>query len=164
MGKNQNKDPWKRYLSNKSCKYPGTDEIIARIHEYKGIIADVARSYEVIPNTVHNWIDKEKELSEGRLDAAVKLARKQTSDFARGKLVELIDGVFVLDERGKVYKRPPHFGAIAFYLKTQDSENWQEKTPETGTSTEVVDALTQAINNATKAYGNPQQVDPDDPT
>ena len=40
-------------------------------------------------------------------------------DYVEGKLHELICGVYVMTEKGKIYRQPPNIKAIMFYLKTK---------------------------------------------
>jgi hypothetical protein len=125
-------------------KNPGKDNLIDDIHATRGVLADIARKYGVSNNTVHTWVKK------GDLREVVDEARNQTEDFARGKLVELMDGIHIVIDGKVVYKQAPHFGALAFYLKAQ--AGWSDDGKRKGKPGKAVEALTEAINAAAKLY------------
>lgn len=88
--------------------------IEALIHT-KNIVTEAAKMATISPRTHYLWMKTDPVYSE-----AVQQAEDAAIDFARGKLYELMEGVWTLGDDGeRVYKTPPNPTALIFFLKTK---------------------------------------------
>jgi hypothetical protein len=91
-------------------------ELFLRLMEQKlGVIAEACRCAGIGRTIVYEWKKNDADFAE-KID---DIQKQFAPDIAESKLMELIQGITIMTERGEVYKRPPDIRAIKLFLEAR---------------------------------------------
>jgi hypothetical protein len=84
------------------------------LKQSRGIISSACESVDMSRQTYYNWLAADPDFA-----VAVDEVQESMIDFVESKLMQKINGIECMTDKGDVYELPPSDTAIIFFLKTK---------------------------------------------
>lgn len=84
------------------------------LKQSRGIISSACESVDMSRQTYYNWLEADPEFK-----VAVDEVQESMIDFVESKLMQKINGIECISDKGEFYELPPSDTAIIFFLKTK---------------------------------------------
>lgn len=84
------------------------------LKQSRGIISSACESVDMSRQTYYNWVKDDADFA-----LAVDEVQESMIDFVESKLMQKINGIECMTDKGDVYELPPSDTAIIFFLKTK---------------------------------------------
>lgn len=94
------------------------------LEKNRGIITSACKSVDISRQTYYNWLASDAEFKQ-----EAEEINENAIDFVESKLMQKINGIEIMNDKGDVFEVPPSDTAIIFFLKTKGKKRgYVEKT------------------------------------